>query len=121
MVKALLDTNILIDFLSGIPEARDELGRHGEKAISIISWMEVMAGAEPDVRQKTRACLDSFTVLPLADRIAERAVELRRAHHIKLPDAVIWGTAEVHSMLLVTRNIKDFPPDMPGIRVPYRL
>ena len=32
----------------------------------------------------------------------------------------IWATAQVHSMLLVSRNTKDFPADAPGVRVPYR-
>jgi predicted nucleic acid-binding protein len=45
VVKALLDTNILIDFLRGIPAARDEMNRHQDKAISIVTWMEVIAGA----------------------------------------------------------------------------
>jgi predicted nucleic acid-binding protein len=45
VVKALLDTNILIDFLRGVHVARDELNRYSDKAISVITWMEVMAGA----------------------------------------------------------------------------
>jgi predicted nucleic acid-binding protein len=38
-----------------------------------------------------------------------------------LPDAIIGATAERHEMLLVTRNEKDFPDSLPGVRVPYRL
>ena len=41
MVKALFDTNILIDYLRGIPAAREELGRYRPKAISLVTWMEV--------------------------------------------------------------------------------
>ena len=48
MVKALFDTNILIDYLNAVPQARAELSLHPDKAISIITWMEVMVGAEPD-------------------------------------------------------------------------
>jgi predicted nucleic acid-binding protein len=55
------------------------------------------------------------------EQIAERAVGLRRNHRIKLPDAVIWATAQVHAMLLVTRNTRDFPDDDPGVRAPYKL
>jgi predicted nucleic acid-binding protein len=40
---------------------------------------------------------------------------------MRLPDAIIWASADVHSMLLVTRNTKDFPADLPGIRIPYML
>ena len=41
----LFDTNILIDYLRGIPQARAECDRHADRAVSIISWMEVMAGS----------------------------------------------------------------------------
>lgn len=121
MVKALLDTNILVDFLNQISEAREEMARYGDKAISIITWMEVLIGADAAVESETRSFLDTFTLIPLSRDVAERAVALRRDHRIRLPDAIIWASADVHSMLLVTRNTKDFAPDAPGIRVPYIL
>jgi predicted nucleic acid-binding protein len=121
MVKALFDTNVLIDYLNAIPQARDELTRYQEKAISIITWMEVLVGAKPEVLTGTRAFLAGFMVIPVDDAIAERAVSLRQLHRIKLPDAVMWATANVHSMLLVTRNTKNFPREMPDIRVPYEI
>lgn len=121
MVKALLDTNILVDHLNAIPEARAELGRYEEKAISIITWMEVMVGARPDLEAATRRFLSGFEIVAVDERIAERAVALRREHRIKLPDAVIWATAQTHAMLLVTRNTKDFPDGDPGIRAPYKV
>ncbi|KKB13735.1 twitching motility protein PilT [Devosia geojensis] len=121
MVKALFDTNVLVDYLNAVPEARDELERYSGKAISIVTWMEVLVGATPAVEAGTRAFLAGFEVVPLDDAIAEHAVALRRAHRVKLPDAVIWATAETRSLLLVTRDGKDFPADLPGIRVPYSL
>lgn len=45
MVNVLFDTTILIDYLNGISDAAKEIGRYREKAISPITWMEVMAGA----------------------------------------------------------------------------
>jgi predicted nucleic acid-binding protein len=121
MVKALFDTNILVDHLNAVPQARAELQRYTEKAISIITWMEVMVGATADVEVATRSFLSSFHVIALDGEIAESAVDLRRNHHIKLPDAIIWATAQVHAMLLVTRNTKDFSADDPSVRMPYRL
>ncbi|MEO3388998.1 type II toxin-antitoxin system VapC family toxin [Mesorhizobium sp. CAU 1741] len=121
MVGALFDTNTLIDHLNGIPQARDELDRFDKRAISIITWMEVMVGASADLVEPTRLFLDGFEVIALDDAIANRAVALRRAHRIKLPDAVIWATAQTAGRLLVTRNTKDFPPDHTGIREPYTL
>jgi len=39
MVKVLLDTNVLIDFLRGIPAAQTELARYDDAAISVITWI----------------------------------------------------------------------------------
>jgi predicted nucleic acid-binding protein len=121
MVKPLFDTNILIDFLNGVRQASYEFARYREKSISIVTWMEVLVGAEQDVEARTRDYLNSFEVIPLDDKIADRAVKLRREHGIRLPDAIVWASADVHAMLLVTRNTKDFGRDTPGVRVPYRL
>ncbi len=121
MVKALFDTNILIDYLNAIPEARAELGRFPDKAISLITWMEVMAGASADVVDATRAYLAGYQTLGIDFPIAECAVVLRQAHRIKLPDAIIWATAQHNGMVLVTRNTKDFPASDPGVRHPYVL
>ena len=121
MVKALFDTNILVDYLNAVPQARTELQRYTEKAVSIVTWMEVMVGAADDVEDATRSFLGAFDVMALDEEIAERAVNLRRDHHIKLPDAIVWATAQAHAMLLVTRNTKDFKAGDPGIRMPYRL
>ena len=121
MVKALFDTNVLVDYLNAVPQARTELQRYKEKAISIITWMEVMVGATGDVEVATRSFLSSFDVIALDGEIAERAVSLRRNPHIKLPDAIIWATAQTHAMLLVTRNTKDFSAEDPGVRMPYKL
>ncbi len=121
MVKALFDTNILVDYLNAVPQARTELRRYSEKAVSIITWMEVMVGATGDVESATRSFLGTFDVIALDANIAERAVSLQRNHHIKLPDAIIWATAQAHAMLLVTRNTRDFSSGDPGVRMPYRL
>lgn len=121
MVKALFDTNILIDFLNAVPQAREELTRYDSKSISIGTWIEVMVGAGPDVEAGTRDFLLDFTVVDLDEAIAERAVALRRQHRVKLPDAIVWASAQVHSLMFVTRNTRDFPEGEPGIRMPYRL
>jgi len=121
MVKALLDTNILVDYLNAVPQARTELGLYAEKAISIVTWMEVMVGASGNVEAATRGFLSTFNIVALDGEIAERAVSLRRSHNIKLPDAIIWATAQVRAMLFVTRNTRDFAAGDPGIRMPYKL
>jgi predicted nucleic acid-binding protein len=119
MVKALIDTNILIDYLNAVPAAKAELDRYRDKAISIVTWMEVMVGASADVENATRAFLNGFDRIELDETVARRAVELRKQRKMKLPDAIIWASAQENAMLLVTRNTRDFPKNDPGIRVPY--
>ena len=118
MVKAMFDTNILIDYLRGIPAARDELTCFETKAISLITWMEVLVGTPPQHVRATQAFLDGFTRIAIDRSVAERAVTLRQTHRLKLPDAIVWASAQVHRMLLVTRDTKSFPTGDPGVRVP---
>jgi len=47
-MKALFDTNILIDYLNGNEAARIELAHYAQPLISSITWMEVMVGAGSD-------------------------------------------------------------------------
>ena len=121
MVKALFDTNILIDYLTGQESARAEIARYDDKAISVITWMEIMVGAASDTEAPLRAFLARFALVGLDAATAERAVVLRREHRIKLPDAIVWAAAQTQGRLLVTRNSKDFPSDDPGVRTPYHL
>jgi predicted nucleic acid-binding protein len=54
--------------------------------------------------------------LPVSD-----AVPSVRKMKMKMPDAIILATAESAGRVLVTRNVKDFPSGMAGVRVPYRV
>ena len=119
MVRALIDTNVLIDFLAGHEPARQELQRHGRPAISIITWMEILVGASAQEAATLQHWLNTFDQIGIDDRVAGRAVELRRTHRIRLPDAIIWASAQVHDMVLVSRNHRDFPRDALDVRVPY--
>jgi predicted nucleic acid-binding protein len=121
MVKALFDTNVLIDYLNGVGAAKKELARYEYRAISTITWMEVLVGVTAEDELTIREWLGSFDVIALDVAIANRAVELRRQRRIRLPDAIVWASAQVNSMLLVSRNTKDFPANEPGVRVPYRI
>ena len=50
-MKLFFDTNILIDYLNGIEPAQSEIERSGERHISIITWMEMLAGAHDDAEE----------------------------------------------------------------------
>jgi predicted nucleic acid-binding protein len=117
----LFDTCILIDFLKGIPQARVECNRYADRAISVVTWIEILAGATPVNEDSARALLLNFRLMRLTSFIAERAVVVRRVRKIKLPDAIIQATAEAGGRILITRNTRDFPAKGQGIRVPYTL
>jgi len=121
-VRATFDTNILVDYLNGVPAAKEELTRFDERLVSVVTWMEVMVGATAgEEEQVARAFLAGFVLVPIDAGVADEAVRLRRARRLRLPDAVIWATARTQHAVLVTRNTKDFPATDVGIRVPYRL
>lgn len=121
-VDAVFDTNILIDYLVGREQAQKELDRYARRAISIITWMELQIGsrseAEADVID---LFLREFRVIDITRPLARRAIDIRRGTRVRLPDAIIWATAQMESAILVTRNTKDFPMSDPGIRIPYRV
>ena len=120
-LNALIDSDVLLDFLDGYVPAAREIGRYRECCVSIISWMEVLAGARTEADEDIRrGFLAHFRVVPLTPRVADEAVALRRKHRIKLPDAIIWASAISENCLLVSRNTKDFPVEQPGVRFPYR-
>lgn len=119
-LKGLIDTNILVDYLKGEKRAKQELSLYEEPAISLITWMEILIGAEEKEQESLlRSFLHRFRIIEINQDIAERAVILRRTHHIKIPDALIWATAQFLGCLFVTRNSRDFPKNNPLIRIPY--
>jgi predicted nucleic acid-binding protein len=61
------------------------------------------------------AQLQKTQIVPLTDTIAIRAAELSLEHHLAMADAMVYATATLHSVLLVT---SDFAPDsvpLPGV------
>jgi predicted nucleic acid-binding protein len=121
-MNPVFDTNILIDNLLGIDAAKAELDRFPKARISIVTWIEVMVGADGEEDERNiRQFLRSFETIPLDDVVADTAVQLRRRFRLKLPDAVIWASAKSRDCLLITRNTRDYPADEADIRHPYSL
>ncbi len=118
--RAVFDSDMLIDHLQGVPEARTEMAACQERFISVVSWIEVMSGVrDPDADRRCRRFLRRFQLVPVGLEVAELAAELRRVHRLKLPDATIWATARSLGCVLVTRNTADFARSNPEIYIPY--
>ena len=119
---SFFDTNILIDVLRGIPVAVREWRKGSPHRISRITWTEILAGArDSGEEQALESFLGGFHVVELTVAIARKAAKLRRTHRMKLPDAIIYASAQEVGEDLVTRNTKDYPHPLAGVRVPYRL
>jgi predicted nucleic acid-binding protein len=69
-MKALFDTNILIDYLNGVEAARTEIERAAERLVSIITWMEAFGGAHDDEEEVIDLFLRDFRVVDLTRRVA---------------------------------------------------
>ncbi|MFM9976792.1 MAG: PIN domain-containing protein [Sphingomonadaceae bacterium] len=126
MTGFAFDANIVIDALAGYTAARSEIERaasaNSRPWISRMAWIEILSKGDEAIVRDALAFLARFGLDELDDEISHRAAALRRERpKLKSPDAVILATAQTRNRILVTRNIKDFPAGMPGIRVPYTL
>ncbi|WP_126176944.1 PIN domain-containing protein [Tsuneonella rigui] len=120
------DANIVIDALSGFLPARAEIQRAvsggGRAWISRMAWLEVLSKGDAVIVKGALAFMSHFGIDEMDEEIALRAAALRRERpRLKSPDAVILASAQTRGRVLVTRNTKDFPAEMPGVRVPYIL
>lgn len=121
MSDPFFDTSILIDWLCDKSPAITELSRYSRHRISRIVWTEIMASEPLERRDTIRRLISSFDVVEIDARIAIAAADIRYRSRMKLMDAYVLATAQVNGAILITRNTKDFPAEMPGIRVPYLL
>lgn len=121
MSDPFFDTNILIDWFNDRQPAIAELARYPRHKISRIVWTELLAGEPAETRDKILQLLTPFEIVEIDARIAATAADIRYRVRMKLMDAYILATAQVNGAVLITRNTKDFPANMPGIRIPYEL
>lgn len=121
-MKALFDTNIIIDALNGHDVALAEIAASTAPAISAITMIEVLTGATDDTESAARTLLMRFKMIDVDSDIADYAVTLRQERRLTLTDAIIVATAQATGLTLVTRDAKlanEF--DDPPVLVPYRV
>jgi predicted nucleic acid-binding protein len=121
-----LDANILIDALLAHRPAQIELARIAETGeglwVSRMAWIEVLSKGDDRVVREAMSFLARFGLDEIDNETSLRAATLRRQRAgLKSPDAIILASAQIHGRVLITRNIRDFPANMPGIHVPYTL
>ena len=119
MSVPFFDSDIIADWLHGHLPASAELSRYPQHRISRICWTEIMAREPMETRRNIQDLLRPFEVVELDARISEAAADIHHRTKMPLTGAIIFATAQVNGSILVTRNINDFPAEMPGIRIPY--
>ena len=123
--RLLIDTDVLIDYLRGVPQAVRYLETRAESLVlSAVSVAELYAGVrEGTEREALAAFVAAFELVPVDQAIAERGGLLRRdygkSHGTGLADALIAATAELQRATVVTQNRKHFPM-LDEVHVPYK-
>ncbi len=114
-VKHLWDTNTAIYYLQQQfpPNAEkfvDELLKDEQPVISAITEIELLCwktATEKDL-QVLQSFISDALVIELEQPIKLKTADIRKAHKIKLPDAIIAATAIIYGLTLISRNIVDF-------------
>lgn len=122
-MRWLLDTNFLIDAFAGQPDAVRLLKKLPPQTpewigYSAITRIEILgfASLNQTDEEGLRDLLAEFEETPISSTVIERAIEIRKATRIKIPDALIAATALIYEAQLVTRNANDFR-SVTGIQV----
>jgi predicted nucleic acid-binding protein len=108
--KFLVDTNILIYAqMKTIPAAglkflADVI--NVDFTVSFISYIEFLG--YKDATQSSEEFIKLASLIEINKAIIDQCIELRKAHRIQLPDAIIAATAIEYGRTLITRNVGDF-------------
>lgn len=117
MADLLLDSDVLIWYLRGKPEAvalvRDLAGE-ARLGLSVISRAEILQGMRPAEEEATIRLLDALETLPIGRREADlAALSIRRQRALgktlQLPDMLIAATSILASIPLYTCNVRHYP------------
>lgn len=111
----LVDTDILIDFLRGLPQAVQFVEKYSDRFIlSSIVTAELYAGVKGDHELDVLdRLLGLFRIIPVSKEIARCGglykMKYGKSHGTGLADAIIAATAEHESAELITLNTKHYP------------
>ena len=106
--SVIFDTNILIYLSKYI--LKPEILINRETAISVVTKIEALGYPFKNIEEYNllSSICNALEVIPLSDDIANETINLRKKYQIKLPDAIIYSTAFVKGLPLLTNNIDDF-------------
>lgn len=117
-MNALVDTPVLIAYLSGEARAAHVLDMLKQRAITVTTWLEVLAAAPSACAEETRAFLRTFERLSINESIADDALRLVQQHpQVGLDSALRWAAAKANRLVFLVAGSDGFPADDPQIVV----
>jgi len=104
-ISYCLDTNILIYLLDGDKSLAAMLNR-ANFYISVITEMELLSYPDltPAAKENIQELLAACTIIDLNPTVKNKAIEIRRTHRLKLPDAIVAATADYLGLPLFTAD-----------------
>jgi len=132
----LLDTNVISELTKPTPEAQviEFLTANEDFWLPSIVMYELEFGLQilPEGRRREQlrslqsSLLEEYEdrIIPIGQREAEMTAFLqadarRSGDNISLVDCLVAGTARVHDLIVVTRNVRDFAPLSVTIHNPW--
>jgi hypothetical protein len=94
---------------------------YGHCAISVVTWLELMALASPELVEPTRGFLRSFERLSVSEAIADEAMRLMQRHEgLPFHRALTWATSNLNQLPYLTADPSHITKDDGNVVVPYR-
>ena len=81
--------------------------------IELLSKRNISENEESDIQE----FLDGLVVVPIDEAIERKAIEIRRAVSVKLPDSIIAATAIILNAILLTDDHQLLNLSWPGLRI----
>ena len=103
--KLFLDTNIVLYLLGGDHVLATILDQK-EIFISVITEMELLAYPNISMAETQRIAhfLSDCQIIELRPDIKEIAIEMRKNHQLKLPDAIVAASAKLMDVPLISAD-----------------
>lgn len=121
MSSALIDTPLLLDYLRGEKRAQRALATYAHRAISVVTWLELMSQCPAELLEPTRGFLRTFERLSVSESIADEAQRLMRAKPgLAQSRALTWATAVVNQLIFVTIDPTHVGKTDRLVSLPYR-
>jgi predicted nucleic acid-binding protein len=123
-MTVVIDSDVLIDVLRGIPAASAFLkGLDRPPVCSEVSRVEVLRGMRSGERRATERLLSLVGWASVDETVSVTAGafgrRFRRSHALAVPDLLVAATADRLGLPLATRNVRDYPM-FPDLEPAYR-